>query len=426
MNDERNHNLYELERQYHRYSYSDMKDFVYKLADPALEGRRPGTRGHQLAQTLIISAFESLRLTPLIDDESYKQKFIVPADDLDKQHLGDDVHEMTEFHCANLLAYKPAENIHAKEWVLLGAHYDHRIIQKATEKYNVHFKSSSVYSPGATDNAASVGILLQTMKEIMHKQYHFHIVVAIFDTEEYPFFAAQKQTKLWMGSQYFYHNMPERLHIDNLKCAIVLDTIGHDTVVKGRENSIFAFGMESGSQFYEFTKHAAKMSSIDAYCFQKTLRLSDHIPFYLHDNPHIFLTSGMSYRYHSDADTVESLSYDKMNRLVSMMEKLIDQFSWKIISQETDSSSENNKDIPEIERFLGMTFSKKKNRNRSFGNIYRLLLYMNAVMLNFTHESKEFLEIEELIDQANDKHLSRSNHRVMEITIKENNYLPLL
>ena len=44
------------------------------LADDAMEGRKPGTRGYQLAANYVISQFEALGLQPAGDNQSYVQK----------------------------------------------------------------------------------------------------------------------------------------------------------------------------------------------------------------------------------------------------------------------------------------------------------------------------------------------------------------
>jgi hypothetical protein len=260
--------------------------FVTDLCDSKLDGRVPGTIGHDIAREMVIQQFKELQLTPLLSS-GYEQTYISTVDNL----IG-----------RNLIAVK--KGIHSQgRWVLLGAHYD-------------HLKGI----PGASDNAASVGIVFETIRKLAEKNHNCDVVVAIFDMEEPPFFNNQTS----MGSYIFHNHCPENLDINLLQCAVILDLVGHEMEISGKEQSLFALGVQSGAGLKQAVWSAReKLDGIQIYGSSVHVGLSDHNVFAENERPHLFLTSGRAYHYHTVEDTVDKLNFSKMERVAEFMMRLI-------------------------------------------------------------------------------------------------------
>ncbi|WKA53122.1 M28 family peptidase [Planococcus shixiaomingii] len=264
-----------------RFKYVEL---IKRLSSPALDGRAPGTAGHETAKKLIVGRFEELGLEPLIED-NWAQKF--PATE--------------KITGENLLAIKKGKS---EEWILLGAHYDH---------------FSGI--PGADDNAASIGIVFDVVEAVLKQELNLSIVLAIFDLEEPPYFLSDR-----MGSVYFYNNLPPSLNMSSFKGAIVLDLCGHDIAIKGREEALFAIGADSSPLLSTSISEAKEdADGILVYQIQgrERLYLSDHYVFDIHHQPHIFLSCGHWPHYHTPKDTFERLNLDKVASVAAFLQKFV-------------------------------------------------------------------------------------------------------
>ncbi len=254
----------------------DFEQFVQALSNPDLKGRVAGTKTHEKAKDLIVEELgnlESRGWQKLIPD-TWEQPYSVYSSSL-----------LKTIKCANLIAVhqgKPG----VTDWILIGAHYDH------------------LYEcPGANDNAASVGIVLEAMHKLADTAHDCNVIAVFFDTEEPPFFDENK-----MGSQHFYHHLPEGLLIEHLRCAIVLDLVGHEVKLKQREQSLFVVGVDSGLDFVQVVNEASASTNLDIYKALRGIDYSDHLEFNRNHKPHLFLTAGVPWHYHSPHDTYDKLS----------------------------------------------------------------------------------------------------------------------
>ncbi|MEM1165661.1 MAG: M28 family peptidase [Planctomycetota bacterium] len=127
------------------------------VADPALNGRRPGTPGHERAAAYLVEHLESIGLEPAFVDAdgglTYRQWF----------RIGESGPTV-----ANIAGVIPGRGELADRYIVLGAHYDHighgdgpRLIRDRTRGGDVH--------PGADDNASGVAALLAAA-EMTHRR----------------------------------------------------------------------------------------------------------------------------------------------------------------------------------------------------------------------------------------------------------------
>lgn len=260
--------------------------FVTELCDPELDGRVPGTPGHDTARTMIVNSLADLKLEPLLAS-GYEQSY--------KAAMGG-------ITGRNLLGVKRGTGAQGK-WVLLGAHYDHL-----------------AGCPGASDNAASVGVVLEAIRRLSERHHDCDVVVAIFDMEEPPFFNDERS----MGSYIFHDRCPEGFDLALLQCAVVLDLVGHQTEIPGKEQSLFALGVQSGPGLKQALFDAREpLSDLEVYGSSVHVGLSDHNVFYENQRPHLFLTSGRAHHYHTANDTIDKLDFKKMSNISELIANFV-------------------------------------------------------------------------------------------------------
>jgi len=159
--------------------------------------------------------------------------------------------------------------------------------------------------PGADDNAAAIAIALASVDGVRRRTPERTVLFAFFDAEEPPHFLTPM-----MGSTYFYnHQRRGQIH-----CAIVLDLIGHDVPIPGKEDLLFVMGMESDPALEEVVLACEPSSGIRTVA---TLNryvgdMSDHHVFRMNQRPYLFLSCGQWEHYHLPTDTPEKLNFPKM------------------------------------------------------------------------------------------------------------------
>ncbi|MCW8925189.1 MAG: M28 family peptidase, partial [Xanthomonadales bacterium] len=128
-----------------------MKADVEKLAGEAMQGRGPGSAGHEAAAEYIAEQFKAAGLEPAGDDGSYFQPLTI---------TGEDGKEIT---VRNVLGVIPGGNADWQDQsVVLSAHYDHLGLgwpdAKAGNKGKIHH--------GADDNASGVAVMLELARTL--------------------------------------------------------------------------------------------------------------------------------------------------------------------------------------------------------------------------------------------------------------------
>ncbi|MBI3603116.1 MAG: M28 family peptidase [Nitrospirae bacterium] len=275
---------------------------VRSLADPSLQGRKPGTQGNRTAADYIRTRFQEAGLVPLSSLGGYGQG--LPA------QLGD-----------NLLGLKPAAGATAQApYLLVGAHYDHL--------GEAHL--------GADDNASGVAILIELARSLPALRHH-HVLFAAFNAEEPPYIRTPQ-----MGSQYFADHLPPEIgSLDAIQAVVIMDIMGGVHWEPMRE-MVFAAGAEKSQGLYRRLKEAASREAnpltpdaspltilpLGLHLIEE-LPLVGHVPFSDYDAfrnasvPFLFLSSGRTPRYHQPTDLPETLHYERMAATVPWLQRLL-------------------------------------------------------------------------------------------------------
>lgn len=323
------------------------------MSNPQNGGRAPGTNGHKQAINLIIKQLNKMQVKPLFHG-SWKQSY----------------RAFDGRFGTNIAAIHQGLS---KKWLLLGAHFDHL-----------------PELPGANDNAASIGILLDVMNELIKRRLSLSVIFVFFDLEEYPYFLTSS-----MGSFYFYYHLPKTLRMDNLQGAIILDLCGHDLAVHSRENALFAIGANTSSYISEAiirSQRALKNLEVYRLVSRRYFHLSDHVIFDRHNMPNLFITGGPSPYYHTKEDTFDKLSLKKISSIATWLTNFTIQLEHLIKWKQNTSIFNEEQEKIEMERFLQASIIE----NRHIEKTCKLL--MTAIS---SKEKKTLQEIRNEIDGLN-------------------------
>jgi len=250
------------------------------LSDPALDGRSPGSPGHEIARKYLREMLDRLGFEPLFNGGWLQS--------------GLSGHTLA---AENLAGIKPGRS---KRALLLGAHYD-------------HFQGL----PGADDNAAALSILIEASRLLSPWNGEHDLILCFFDLEEPPYFLTEE-----MGSVQFVQNAP--LDLQTVDCAMILDLCGHDVPVPGREDAVFVLGAEHSPDLVGAVSDV-ESDTISTYMFanERIGDLSDHHAFRVRGVPFLFFSCGRWEHYHRPSDTFEKLNLDKMQGLAEYLADLL-------------------------------------------------------------------------------------------------------
>ena len=241
---------------------------VAALADPALDGRAPGTAGDRVARALVVERFACLGLTAAFPG------YVQPFDDT-----------------ANVVGYLPGET---SEIIVVGAHLDHL--------GDGHL--------GADDDASGIAGMLAIAQAFAarHQQPHRTIAFAAFGAEE-----------LGMhGSVFFAAHMPPALPMANVVYDVNLDMLGTYASHRG----VIALG--------DFPRLPAR-ALLDRITSHHRLNVvpggrgvgSDHEPFCALGIPYIFFWTPDSRCYHARCDTIANLDDVHLGPIVEVAAELV-------------------------------------------------------------------------------------------------------
>ena len=268
-----------------------LRSVVEYLCSEACLPRLPGTRGGLAARRFVEDAFADLGLVPA-GEEGYLQP--IPA-------IGG----------ANVVGMVPG--LPPERSIVFGAHFDACVIDGGV-------------NPGASDNAASVAVMLEVAKAVIAEPRLQRSVVFIgFDGEEPPYF----QTPM-MGSRHFVAN--PTIDLDGVDLMICLDMVGH-AIGHGQPpevaDTMIVFGAEKTPQV------SAALAAVPVVEGMHVRRLdidiidqmSDYSGFQDAGIPFLFYNTLRNEHYHRPTDTPDTLDYSKMAALVTHLVALIEQVS---------------------------------------------------------------------------------------------------
>ena len=269
---------------------------VSKLASPEFQGRGAGTPGGRKAGDWLLQRIEALGLEPGVRG---------------KEGAGY-VHEFRygRARCRNLVGILPG-NKDAKDYLLIGAHYDHL------------GKRARTYYPGADDNASGVAVTLALAAAFAPQKHKlpYHLAFVFFDAEE----------KGLVGSRRFVSH--EVIPCARIRFALIYDLVGGN-FLPWRKGDIYLMGSEHSPALEtliqkiqpKFKGEPFQILPLGNYIlepFGPSLARSDYMSFRAKKVPYLFVSSATPWYYHRPSDQPRNLDYAKMARVLRLSRLLL-------------------------------------------------------------------------------------------------------
>lgn len=259
------------------------------LASAKFSGRKPGTRGSQLAQQWLVQRYKTIGLSPF--NQSYYSNFMI------NKLFGD-------YQATNIIGYIRGSEF-AERYIVVSAHYDH-----------LGTKGSRVYH-GADDNASGVAAMLALARKLKRNPPTYSVIFLASDAEE---------TGL-LGAKHFVSHPPVpvqqivfNLNLDMLARAKKLNLVGSSPYLHG----IFAKALGLSKVCLTAQRKLRLQGSSLTIDYR---RASDHWAFSTKGIAYLYLGGSPHPDYHLPSDVASKISPDhftKVSQAVNSIYRLIE------------------------------------------------------------------------------------------------------
>lgn len=286
-----------------------MKPHIEYLASPELAGRAGGSR--MKARHYIVEQWKTLGLQPLFKPSKADEQAGAPKSphaEFEQEIPGNKGEDGTvPIIGHNAGAWIPGSDPQlAKEFIVLGAHYDH-----------LGTRDGEVFA-GADDNASGIAMLIETARRIATGQVKpkRSVVFVAFDLEE---------NMLW-GSRWFAAHPP--WPIEQVKLFMTADMIGR-SLGNLPLPVVFVMGSERATHLREALDDVGAPKGLEVCRLGIDIvgTRSDYGPFRDREIPFLFFSTGEHPDYHTPADTPDKIDYEKASHIASLVLKLTEQFA---------------------------------------------------------------------------------------------------
>ena len=259
------------------------------LSSDTCEGRKYGSKGHELAAQTIIQNLKNSKARHF--NNSFEQGFTTESFNISKEGK-------------NIIAYVKGKK-YADSFIVISAHYDH-----------LGRNADSAIYHGADDNASGVACLQALVKYFAKHPQQYTIVFAFFDNEE---------TGL-LGAKYFVTNLPKGVTKENIKLNVNLDM-----VARSDQNEMYVCGLRHYPQFSKAVHSVQNKTTVnllvghDSGSFREDwTNQSDHYAFHKQNIPFLYIGVEDHADYHHITDTFDKVnlhSYIENCNLIAMLVK---------------------------------------------------------------------------------------------------------
>jgi len=271
-----------------------MEKDVQKLADDAMQGRVPGSEGHEASAEYIAEQFREAGLEPAGDEGSYFQSFNI---------TGENGEEIT---VRNVLGVIPGTNAdREEESVVLSAHYDHLGMGWPDAKAD---NKGKIYN-GADDNASGVAVMLELARNLGKSMEPTRSVVfAAFTAEEAGL----------LGARNYVKNM-QRYPVGKVMGNLNIDTVG-----RLGDNKLLVLGSTSAREWKFIFMGASFVTGVQTEMPTQDIDSSDQIAFIEAGVPAVQFFAGASPDYHKPTDTADKLDFNGLVKVASIVREGIE------------------------------------------------------------------------------------------------------
>ncbi len=260
------------------FSQKALTDHVGFLADPARQGRGPGSAGHAAAADYIAARFKAFGLAPGGANGSYLQPFT-----LNTGAAGD------PSTVSNVIGYIPGTKTEwASQSVVVSAHYDHLGLGWP----DVHKGDEGKAHPGADDNASGVAVMLELAHVLSGGEKPLRTIVFVAFTGEEAGLA---------GSRYYVEHAG-RFPVKDAIGAINLDTVG-----RLGDQKLSVIGTGTASEWQHIFRGASFVTGVESRNIPEAMQASDQVSFVQKGVPAVQIFTGAHADYHRPSDTADKV-----------------------------------------------------------------------------------------------------------------------
>jgi len=268
----------------------ELKTHIEFLASDSLEGREAGSQGGQAAGTYIRGFLQKHDVKPGLDEEGYFQEF--------------------EGGFRNIIGIIPGNDPELKkEYVVIGAHYDHVGYGKPT---NSRGGVGQIHN-GADDNASGTAALLEVIESLsQHKELPRRSLMFVFwDAEEMGL----------LGSKHWVNH--PTVPLDQVAIYLNLDMVGR---LNGKPLNLFGSRSSTGLRS-SIVKCNHRETGVKIRFDQAIRPDSDHWPFYRKGIPFLMLHTGKDADYHRPEDDAYKIDFEGARKCAQLLAQLSLDFS---------------------------------------------------------------------------------------------------
>ncbi|MEY4968266.1 MAG: hypothetical protein RLZZ261_37 [Bacteroidota bacterium] len=299
---------------------------VYTLSDDAMEGRKVGTRGEQLAADYLSGRMTKLKLATHELAPAYRSTFSAQP----KVHGVAHGAPVTGTNVLGVVRGRRPELAP----LVIGAHYDHWGWGGEGSLYRG--KDSAIHN-GADDNASGVAAVLELAYRLQRAKPNRSVIVVAFSGEE---------QGLW-GS----NDLAKKLAALPVKPAamINMDMVGR----LGATRQLALYGVGTSPAWPEALTAAGAIEKFRLKIDSSGVGPSDHTSFYLTDVPVLHLFTGQHADYHQPSDDADKINFDGLAEVVDLVEAVLRQLDERAEVPFTKTKSSAS-DTPRFKVTLGV------------------------------------------------------------------------
>lgn len=250
-----------------------IKAHIVKLTSDEFEGRGAGTEGGMLARDYMERAFRSLGLKEA-GTEGFRQPF---------RTKGRGRSKATDLDLCNVVGILEGSDAELKkQYVVIGAHYDH-----------LGRRNGTIY-PGADDNASGSGALLEVARAFtLGERPKRSLLFIAFDGEEIGL----------LGSRHF-------VKAPTVKDEALVAMLNMDMVSRGPDGDLWLSGVSESSAMKAAVEAAAPLAELTLHFEhdREWRQSSDHGPFASAGIPFLYFGVPDHEDYHKPGDTADKVN----------------------------------------------------------------------------------------------------------------------
>ena len=283
-------------------------DDVRYLASDALQGRKTCSSGNDSAAAYIARELHRLHLTPEGDSGTWFQHWTVGNTSGNRQA------GIAGCAARNVVAVIPGRGDLQRQFVVLGAHYDHL----GLGPFGSASGDSGVVHNGADDNASGTAAVLDLARSLATLQRNRDnrprrtIVVAWWSGEE----------EGDLGSAYFAGHMP-------FAPESVTAYVNFDMVGRLHDGRVAALGVRTAPEWQELLDSASARVHLDVHASGDGWGASDHASFTPKHIPVLHFFTDLHSDYHRPSDDADKINADGIVQVADLGAELTRRLAYR-------------------------------------------------------------------------------------------------